>query len=108
MRLNSHRRGNVTVITFDGSLDSNTTPSVRTDLERLIPDAGTAVLDLEKMTYLSSAGLRVLLLVHRRAQQSGTRIVLTKLSPDVREVMNATGFLNFFEVADSEDAEVLT
>jgi anti-sigma B factor antagonist len=108
VRLNSHRHGELTVITFDGSLDSDTAPSVRTDLERLIPEAGTAVLDLEKLTYLSSAGLRVLLLVHRRAQQSGARIVLIRLSPDVREVMSATGFLSFFEVADSEDAEVLT
>lgn len=108
MRLSSHSQRNVTVITFDGSLDSDTAPSVRTDLERLIPGTGTTVLDLEKLTYLSSAGLRALLLVHRRAQQNRARVVLSKLSPDVREVMNATGFLNFFEVVDSDDAEVLT
>lgn len=107
MRLNSHKRGELTVITLDGSLDSGTASSVQTDLEQLIPQAGTTVLDLGKMTYMSSAGLRVLLLTHRRAQESGARIVLIKLSPDVREVMSATGFLDFFEVGDSEDAAVL-
>jgi anti-anti-sigma factor len=108
MRLNSHTRGEVTVITFDGSLDSGTAPGVQADLERLIPATGTTVLDFGKMTYMSSAGLRVLLLAHRRAQQGQARIVLIKLSPDVREVMSATGFLDFFEVSDTEDAEVLT
>ena len=68
MRLNSHKRGELTVITLDGSLDSGTASSVQTDLEQLIPQAGTTVLDLGRMTYMSSAGLRVLLLIHRRAQ----------------------------------------
>jgi anti-anti-sigma factor len=103
MLLNSHKRGEITVITLDGSLDSATASTVQADLERLIPAAGTTVLDLCRMTYMSSAGLRVLLLTHRRAEQSGARIVLVKLSTEVREVMNATGFLDFFEVADSED-----
>jgi anti-anti-sigma factor len=107
MRLNSHKRGELNVITLDGSLDSATAPSVRTDLEQLIPKAGTTVLDLRRMTYMSSAGLRVLLLIHRRAEQSGARIVLINLSSDVSEVMSATGFLDFFEVVDSEDAEAL-
>ncbi len=64
------------------------------------------MLDFGKMTYMSSAGLRVLLLTHRRAEHSGGRIVLTRLSPEVREVMSATGFLDYFAVAGSEDAEV--
>jgi anti-sigma B factor antagonist len=107
MRLNVHTRGELTVITMDGSLDSGTAPSVQTDLMQLIPDGGTTVLDLGKMTYMSSAGLRVLLLTHRRAQESGARIVLIRLSSDVREVMSATGFLDFFEVEESEDGAVL-
>lgn len=111
MRLTRHTDGDSTVITLDGSLDSGTAAGVQADLEELVPDAGTAVLDLRKMTYMSSAGLRVLLLAHRRAQQGGARIVLTGLAPDVREVMSATGFLDFFEVeeaATADDAEVLT
>lgn len=66
------------------------------------------MLDLGEMTYLSSAGLRVLLLAYRRAQESGARIVLVDLPPDVREVMSATGFLDFFEVLGQEEAEALT
>jgi anti-sigma B factor antagonist len=105
MRLNAQIRGEMTVITFDGSLDSGTAPSVHNDIERLVPETGTTILDFSKMTYMSSAGLRVLLLVHRRAQRSGARIVLTGLIPDVREVMSATGFLDFFEVANGAERD---
>jgi anti-sigma B factor antagonist len=107
MRLSSHADGDVTVITLDGALDSHTGNDVREELERLVPPTGTTVLDLGRMTYMSSAGLRVLLLAHRRAQQNGAQIVLTGLAPEVREVMSATGFLDFFEVVPSPGAEVL-
>lgn len=106
MRVNKQKCGDVTVITFDGSLDSDTAVAVQADLERLVPDTGTAVLDLSSMDYMSSVGLRVLLLAHRRAQSSGARIVLAGLHPDVREVMSATGFLSFFDVVDTVEAEV--
>ncbi len=107
MRLESHKRGELTVVTLAGSLDSASASSIQAELEQLIPAAGTTILDLGEMTYMSSAGLRVLLLAHRRAQESGARIVLIKLASDVQEVMSATGFLDFFEVMDSADAEVL-
>lgn len=100
MRLNAHTRGSSTIIAFDGSLDSGTAPGVQEEIDRLMPQAGTVILDLSKMVYMSSAGLRVLLLIHRRARRDGAKIVLAGLVPDVREVMSATGFLDFFEVMD--------
>jgi anti-sigma B factor antagonist len=109
MKLTKHMRGDVTVITLDGSLDSGTASSVEADLERMVPEGGMTVLDLSKMSYMSSAGLRVLLLVQRRAQASGARVALAGLPEDVREVMAATGFLDFFAVCDTveQGAEAL-
>jgi anti-sigma B factor antagonist len=107
VQFESRKRGEVTVIRLAGSLDSASAASIQADLGQLIPDVGTTVLDLGEMTYMSSAGLRVLLLTHRQAQESGARIVLVNLASDVREVMSATGFLDFFEVMDPKEAEVL-
>jgi anti-sigma B factor antagonist len=108
MPVASHKRGELTVITFEGSLDSASAAGAQADLDRLIPQAGITILDLSAMTYVSSAGLRVLLLTYRRAQESGARIVLINLAPYVEEVMSATGFLDFFEVMEPADAEVLS
>lgn len=98
MELSTYKEGDATVIVMDGSLDSGTAPGVRADLDRLMPEHGTVVLDMGKMTYMSSAGLRILLLAYRKAQRTGARIRLARLPEEVREVMSATGFLEFFSV----------
>lgn len=101
MRIDKRVEGDVTVIAFDGALDSGTAGAAQQELEQLVPAHGAVLLDLSRMSYMSSAGLRVLLLVYRWAKNSGTRVTLADVLPDVREVMAATGFLDFFEVADS-------
>ncbi|NUR92831.1 MAG: STAS domain-containing protein [Nonomuraea sp.] len=110
MHVRKEVRGAVTVITMDGRLDSATAPRVQQDLQALFPDEGVVVLDLSRTTYMSSAGLRVLLLIYRRAQHSAARLALTGLPPDVRAIMDATGFLGFFTVVGSieEGVEALS
>ncbi|KAB8192890.1 anti-sigma factor antagonist [Nonomuraea phyllanthi] len=110
MRLRKELRGGVTVISLDGRLDSETAPGVQQDLQGLFPEDGLVVLDLSETRYMSSAGLRVLLLVYRQAQRGEVRLALTGLAPDVRAIMEATGFLGFFTVVESveEGVEALT
>jgi anti-sigma B factor antagonist len=52
--------------------------------------------------YMSSAGLRLLLLVYREFAAKKGKLVLVGLSPDIRAVMSHTGFLSFFKVAEDE------
>ncbi|MEV6865326.1 STAS domain-containing protein [Streptosporangium subroseum] len=106
MELRKDVRGGVTVIAMDGRLDSETAPRVQQNLEALFPGDGLVVLDMSRTTYMSSAGLRVLLLVYRQTQRSAARLALTGLSDDLREIMDATGFLAFFTVVDSVEAGV--
>ncbi|MBE1592595.1 STAS domain-containing protein [Nonomuraea angiospora] len=110
MRLWKEPRGGVTVISLDGRLDSETAPQVQQDLQALFPEDGLVVLDLSRTLYMSSAGLRVLLLIYRQAQHGTVRLALTGLSPEVRAIMEATGFLGFFTVVESveQGVEALT
>jgi anti-sigma B factor antagonist len=106
MELEKRMVGDVTVITLDGTLDSGTAKAVHEDLGLLLPGDGKVLLDLGKMSYMSSAGLRVLLLAYRRAQATGAGLALARLPADVRDVMTATGFLEFFAVAETVDEGV--
>ncbi|MEV4571809.1 STAS domain-containing protein [Nonomuraea jabiensis] len=110
MRLWKEPRGGVTVISLDGQLDSETAPQVQQDLQALLPEEGLVVLDLSRTLYMSSAGLRVLLLIYRQARHGTVRLALTGLSPEVRAIMEATGFLGFFTVVESveQGVEALT
>jgi anti-sigma B factor antagonist len=106
MELEKRMVGDVTVITLDGTLDSGTAKAVHEDLGMLLPGNGKVLFDLGKMSYMSSAGLRVLLLAYRRAQATGAGLALARLPADVRDVMTATGFLEFFAVAETVDEGV--
>lgn len=101
MELSKYLSEGTTVIALDGELTSSTAQRTHGTLEELMPDEGSVVLDLSGMSYMSSAGLRVLLLAHRRAQRSGVDLVLAGIPPDVRITMSATGFLEFFTVVDT-------
>ncbi|HEV2636439.1 MAG TPA: STAS domain-containing protein [Actinocrinis sp.] len=52
--------------------------------------------DLSEVTYLSSAGLRILVLLYRNAQDQGSKVVISGLSTRLRFVMRAAGFLDLF------------
>jgi anti-sigma B factor antagonist len=87
-----------TVVAITGELDSSSSASLRDRLLPLIPDSGRVRLDLSGLTYISSAGLRTLLLVYRQATNRGTKVTLSGIQDEVRFVMSATGFLSLFDV----------
>ena len=55
--------------------------------------------DMSEVTYLSSAGLRVLVLIYREAESTGTKVTLSGLSERLRFIMRAAGFLELFTEA---------
>jgi anti-sigma B factor antagonist len=99
MQVEKHMQEDVTVLALDGSFDSGTAPHVQQELETMMPDQGQVLLDLSRMSYMSSAGLRVLLLIYRQAERTGARLALACVPPEVQSVLAATGFLGFFHVA---------
>jgi len=103
LSMTKHTRGDVIVIALDGSLDSGTAPQVQADLTELARNGTPVLIDMSRMSYMSSAGLRVLLLMYREAEQAGSRLALAGVPPDTYVVMAATGFLHFFTVAETID-----
>jgi len=87
-----------TVVAITGEIDSSSSAALRDRLLPLIPDNGQVRLDLSGLTYISSAGLRTLLLAYRHAQNRGTQVTLTGIQEEVRFVMSATGFLGLFGI----------
>ena len=104
VELRLRRLGDVVVVELAGALDSGTAPGVRDRLTALVPAGGAVLLDLAGLSYLASAGLRALLLVHRRAELRQSRLVLAGLAPGPRAVLEVAGFLAFLDVAESVPA----
>jgi len=91
----------VTRAEVQGSIDGQTAPMVREELQPVIESAQKLILDLTQVSYLSSAGLRLLLLLYREFTAKNGKLVMVGVSPDIRAVMSHTGFLSFFDLADT-------
>jgi anti-anti-sigma factor len=100
------RRGDALVLRGVGRLDSNTSDEFHALVaERLRSGVSRLVIDLTGVDYVSSAGLRVLLLAAKSLEESGGRLALAGLNPSVKQVFALSGLLKIFTVeADAESA----
>ena len=99
MELRHENAGMVAVVAISGRIDSNTSP----ELARVLTDtiaSGNArlVLDLTATQYLSSAGLRILLLTAKQIEKVSGRFVIHGLCDRVRDVLDLSGFLSELKV----------
>lgn len=84
---------------LSGRLDGLTAPDHEKALQEVLASAGSAVtLDLADLSYVSSAGLRVLLSAAKTAKARGTSITLAHPQPAVMEVLRLSGFDTIFAI----------
>ena len=95
------QRAGFSLVTVAGAIDGNTAPEVQARLRPVFDGDGHVVMDLSSVGYLSSAGLRLLLLLYRDFTARRRRLVLAGIAPEIRTVMRHTGFLDFFVLADN-------
>ena len=97
----------VTVLRFEGNLDTNTAPEAQEQLDALMDQGATELLvDFESLDYISSAGLRVLLATAKKLRASSGKLHMCSLNETVTEVFDISGFSTIFSVFPSE-AEAL-
>jgi anti-sigma B factor antagonist len=106
MNLETRQEGGVEIVELEGSIDGKTAPEVREQLRPVLSRAQKLILDLTKVQYLSSAGLRLLLLTYREVTAAHGKVVLLGVSKDIQTVMSHTGFLSFFTLADTREQAV--
>ncbi|QEL63893.1 hypothetical protein OTERR_04170 [Oryzomicrobium terrae] len=91
-------------VTLAGRLDSATAPGFEKTLHDLfLHPARRVLMDFSGLDYISSAGLRVVLMAAKRSKQSQGQLVLCNLQPHVREVFEISGFLKILNIAENQD-----
>ena len=104
MDVREERNGGVLTVGIAGKLDATSAKPFEDRLLGAI-DAGERrlVVDLARLDYVSSAGLRVFLLAAKRLKSTNATIVLCSLTDAVREVFDIAGFLTMFPVYGSHE-----
>lgn len=91
------------IATLEGEFDTAAAAEVKTALQPLFDNDGRdVVIDCEKLEYIASSGLRILISILKRAKKVGSRVILKNVREDIHEVFRLTGFISIFEFENSE------
>ena len=89
--------GSALTMVLEGRLDTTTAPQLESELKAALDQADTLVLDFEKLEYISSAGLRVLLAAQKVMAKKGG-MTIRHVNDVIMEIFEVTGFIDILNI----------
>ncbi len=107
MDIKEEKRGEVKIVSLHGRLDASATKGLEQRLLSIIDEGGRRlVLDLADLSYISSMGLRVLILLAKNLQKTKGSLALAALSNPVSDIFEIAGFTSIFSIYRTCDEAV--
>jgi len=99
MEVKINRQGEKTYVGLEGRVDTSNAEAFQRDITPLMEGDNPDVdIDCAGMTYTSSQGLRVFLMLQKSINERGGKLVLRNMNPLVKEVFDITGFSNIITI----------
>ena len=99
MDVNIFKQNDEIVVTIVGRIDTVTSPQLEKSIQPYLAEIGlTLIFECEKLDYVSSSGLRVILMAHKQISAKGGKFILRNLTPEVRSVIDLTGFSRIINI----------
>lgn len=107
MEIDERHKAHAVVLALNGRLDGYGAKVLMTRISAAVENGTVSmVLDCTRMTYISSAGLRSLLIGAKTCQQEGGKLVVAGLSPQCRSVVEMSGFLSVIDYRETRKAAI--
>jgi len=100
MDIKKSKQNDNLVVSIKGRLDTNTAPELEKSVSDSLSSIKTLTLDLVNLDYISSAGLRVILTLHKTMSAQGASLVVAHPKDEVMEVFDMTGFSSFLTIEE--------
>lgn len=97
MIINKKLEGTKLEILLEGRLDTTTSPSLEAELKQSVDGITELIFNFEKLEYISSAGLRILLASQKVMNKQGSMVV-KNVNDLIAEVFEVTGFLGILTI----------
>ena len=97
MTINKTATDTALTLALEGRLDTTTAPALEEELKNSLEGVAELTLDFEKLEYMSSAGLRVLLSAQKQMNKQG-KMTIRNVCADIMEVFEITGFSDILTV----------
>ncbi len=105
LNVTEEKSASVTIVLIDGRADGVTAPDLEDRIGKIVERGDVDVLlDCKKMEYISSAGLRVLLVVARKCEQNCGKLSICALQADCKSVIEIGGFETVIDCYDTREA----
>ena len=89
--------GTTLTLGLEGRLDTTTAPQLEGELRTAVNGITTLIFDMEKLDYISSAGLRVLLSAQKVMNKQGS-MLLRNVKPEIMDIFDVTGFVDLLTI----------
>ena len=99
MNINKKLNGSELLFELEGSIDSTSAPELDKVINESIKDVESLILDFKNVDYISSAGLRVLLVAYKTMAKQG-KMVVRHPNSNVMDIFSMTGFDNILTIED--------
>ena len=103
MTIKETRTGDRIQLDVDGRIDTNTSPELQKAILQAFQKGSAVILNLEKTEYISSAGLRALLIGQKTANSKGGSMKLLHVCDTVMKVFQISGFASMLTIEQSHD-----
>lgn len=97
MEVDIKLEGQKATVLIEGRIDSSTAPELEKKICKVIKKVNDMVLDFEKVEYITSAGLRVILGASKVLSEKG-KLLIINTSDVIKEIFDMTGFSSVVEI----------
>jgi anti-anti-sigma factor len=102
MNIAHQEKDGIICFQIEGRLDAESAPEAETTVKSVLKQGNRRLLfDLSKMDYISSAGLRVILMAVKELRNKQGKVVLCGLTPYVKEIFDVSNFSSIIPITDS-------
>ena len=92
MEVTVEKRAKYVYVMPAGKVDSNTAPDFESALGGNMEDSGCCIIDFQSVPYITSAGIRVVMVAAKRSSIAGGRLILCGMNEVVRNIFDISGF----------------
>ena len=97
MKIEIQKDNDTIIVNLEGRLDTTTSPNLEKELGSL-DDVNNIVFDFEKLDYISSAGLRVILTCQKKMNSTSGTMIIKNVKEEIQEVFDMTGFSDILTI----------
>lgn len=105
MNLRVEKKNNYSILFIEGRIDIIVAEELDKEINFVITSGEkNLMIDLEKITYFSSSGVRMLITLKHKAEEAGGKMVLVHINSTVDKIFSTLGLMNKFEIYDDRES----